>query len=72
MNLVELYEQTPVERHKDIKVVGDRVLVRDADGNVAEYLTSEGEELWLVRSNKEQRENIKAIKNKLGITEIAK
>ena len=67
MNLVELYQQTPVERHKDIKVVGDRVLVGDADGNVAEYLISEDEELWLVRSDKEQRQDIKAIKAKLGI-----
>ena len=72
MNLVELYQQTPVERHRDIKVVGDRVLVRDADGNITEYLISEDEELWLVRSDKEQREGIKAIKAKLGITEIAK
>lgn len=68
MNLVELYEQTPVERHQDIRVVGDRVLARDADGNVTEYLICEDEELWLVRSDKEQRKDIKAIKAKLGIT----
>ena len=66
MNLIQLYEQLPVERHKDIKVAGDRVLVRDADGNVAEYLISD-DELWLVRCDKEQKENIKAIKAKLGI-----
>ena len=71
MNLVELYQQTPVERHKEIRVVGDRVLVRDADGNVAEYLISEDEELWLVHSDKERREDIKAIKVKLGIAETA-
>ncbi len=71
MNLVELYQQTPIERHKDIKVVGARVLVKDA-GDVTEYLISEGEELWLVRCDKEQKEDIKAIKAKLGITEIAK
>ena len=72
MNLVELYRQTPVKRHKDIKIIGDRVLVRDTGGNVTEYLSSEGEELWLVRSDKEQRRDIKAIKTKLGITETAK
>ena len=33
MNLVELYKQTPVERHADIKVVGDRVFVKDEDGD---------------------------------------
>ena len=66
MNLIQLYEQLPVERHKDIKVAGDRVLVRDADGNVAEYLISD-DELWLVRCDKEQKEDIKAIKAKLGI-----
>ena len=66
MNLVELYQQVPVERHQDIKVVGDRVLVKDADGNVDEYLISD-EELWLVHSDGEQKQDIKAIKSKLGI-----
>lgn len=66
MNLVELYQQVPVERHQDIKVVGDRVLVKDADGNVDEYLIS-NEELWLVHSDGEQKQDIKAIKSKLGI-----
>lgn len=72
MNLVELYEQTPVERHKDIKVVGDRVLVKDVDGSVDEYLISESEELWLVRSDREQKQDLKAIKSKLGIGEVIK
>ncbi len=31
MNLVELYKQTLVERHKDIKVIGERVFVRNAE-----------------------------------------
>lgn len=66
MNLVELYAETPVERHKDIKVVGDRVFVRDADGDIAEYLTLEDGELWLVHSNKALNEDLKAIRNKLG------
>jgi len=68
MNLIQLYEQTPVEKHGSIKVAGDRVLVKDADGNVAEYLVLEDGELWLVRSDKEQRQDITAIRTKLGIT----
>jgi len=66
MNLAELYKQTPVERHGDIKVVENRVFVKDRDGNVDEYLIS-GEELWLARSDREQKLDIKAIKFKLGI-----
>ena len=69
MNLIQLYEQTPIERHKDIKVSGDRVLVKSPGGDVTEYLSSE-EELWLVRCDKEQKEDIKAIKAKLGIKEV--
>lgn len=65
MNLVELYKQIPVERHHDIKVVGDKVFVKDADGDIDEYLIS-GEELWLVRSDRELKQDIKAIKAKLG------
>ena len=62
MNLVELYEQTPVGRHKDIKVAGDKVLVKDIDGNVDEYLitpTEDREELWLVHSDKELIKKVK-------------
>lgn len=68
MNLIELYEKTPVERHRDIKVVEDRVLVKGIDGNVDEYLISgEEQELWLIRSDREQKQDIRAIKSKLGI-----
>jgi len=66
MNLIDLYKQTPVERHSDIKVVGDRVFVKDAEGNIDEYLVSEGE-LWLASSNKQLKQDIRAIKSKLGI-----
>jgi len=59
MNIVQLYEQTPVEKHQDIKVVVDRVFVRDADSNTDEYLISEDGELWLVRSDKELIKKIK-------------
>lgn len=65
MNLVELYEQTPVEKHRDIVVSGDRVFLDDE-----EYvLTSDGE-LRLIHSDKESKADIKAIKSKLGITEV--
>lgn len=73
MNLVDLYKRTPVERHQDIKVLGDRVFVRSADGSTDEYLiTGSGTEeaLWLIRSDKELRQDVKAMKSKLGITEV--
>lgn len=66
MNLEQLYKQTPVARHKDIKVVGDRVLVKDRDGDVTEYLILDDGELWLVRSDKEVKRDVKAIKDKIG------
>jgi len=68
MNLVELYEQTPVQRHGDIKVVGDRVFVKDIDGSVDEYsidAIGEQAELWLVRSDQKQNQELTAIKEKL-------
>lgn len=67
MNLEELYQQIPVERHKDIKVVGDRVFIKDIDGDVEEYLIDEQDGLWLVRSGREQKEALSAIKSKLGL-----
>ena len=66
MNLIDLYSQTPVERHGDIRVSGDRVMARGSDGNMDEYIIFEGE-LWLARSDREQKQDIKAIKSKLGI-----
>ena len=70
MNLVELYQQTPVEEHQNIKVAGDRVVVIDTGGNIAEYILLEDGELLLVRSEKEQKQDIKAIKSKLDIFEV--
>jgi hypothetical protein len=70
MNLVELYEQTPVEKHKDIKVVGNRVFVKDDDGSVDEYLSDAlGEqELWLIRSDKELKQSLARIEAGLSIS----
>ena len=66
MNLEELYKQTPVERHKDIKTIEDKVLVKDADGDITEYLLNHDGELWLVRSDKKLKADVAAIKKKVG------
>ena len=66
MNLVELYEQTPVERHQDIRVLGERVFAKDVDGNVDEYVLDSQGELWLVHSDKKLKADVVAIKNKVG------
>lgn len=39
MKIDDIYQNTPVEKHKDIRVKGDRVYVRRGDG-----------ELWLFPS----------------------
>ena len=67
MNLAELYANTPVDRHSFIRVFGDIVFVRGTDGYLTEYRLLEDDELWLVHSEKDDREDIKAIKSKLGI-----
>ena len=66
MNLAELYAQTPVEKHQDIKVAGDKVFVKGVGGDAEEYLVDSQGELWLVRSDKELREDVAAIRNKLS------
>lgn len=72
MNLVELYATTPVNRHSYIRVFGDIVFVRDDDGNIDEYRILDDGELWLVHSDREQKQSLKDIKTKLGITETPK
>lgn len=67
MNLRELYDKVPVEQHKNIKVIGDRVFVKDADGSMSEYVDN-GEELWLVRSDKELEQRLAQIEAKLSIS----
>ena len=51
MNLVQLYESTPVQEHANIRVCGDRVFVKDSQGGVEEYLLGDDGDLWLVRSS---------------------
>lgn len=62
MNIVELYKQTPVERHKDIVVLGDRLFF---DGE--EYIIQGEGELKLVHSHKGLEQKIDQIGIKLSI-----
>lgn len=61
MNLIELYEQTPPEKHKDIIVRGDQVYINDVDGARLTYLIV-SEDLISVASDRD----IKDIKKKVG------
>ena len=67
MKLTELYASTPAEKHGNIKVTGERVIVRSSDGSYDEYLVGSDGELWLCRSNREERQDMALIKEKLGI-----
>lgn len=61
MNLIELYQQTPVEKHKDIIVREDQVYIRDVDGARLTYLIVD-EELVPIAVDKD----VKDIKKKVG------
>ena len=63
MNIMELYAKTPVERHHEIVVSGDRLFL---DGE--EYVIGGEEELRLVRSNKGLEQHLAQIESKLGIS----
>ena len=68
MNLVDLFTQTPIERHKNIKVRGDQVYIIDDDGVAnLEYLFDIDGELLPVYSGKKLKADVSAIKKKLGI-----
>ena len=62
MNLIELYKQTPVARHSEIIVSGERVFF-DSE----EYVLQPDGELKLVRSEKELKQKLTAIEAKLPI-----
>ena len=62
MNLVELYKQTPPERHQDIVISGDRLFF---DGE--EYVIEGDGELELVRSQKGLEQYLRQIGAKLGV-----
>lgn len=67
MNLIELYKQTPIEQHSQIKVVGDRVFVVLPDGSVSEYLKGNEDELTLISADKTTHKLLDKIAKKLGI-----
>ena len=62
MDLVQLYQQTPVARHPEIIVSNDRVFFDDE-----EYIIQPDGELKLVRSEKELKQKLTAIEAKLPI-----
>ena len=63
MNIMELYQQTPVERHHEIIISGNRLFF---DGE--EYIISGiDRELKLIHSHKELLEEVAKIKSKLNI-----
>jgi len=66
MNLDELYEQTPVRKHSQIKVIGNQVYIIDGGVATLEYLIDDNGELISVYSGKKLRDDIRAIKRKLG------
>ena len=67
MNLVELYKQTPVDKHDCIKVRNDQVYIIDEDGDAnLEYLIDDDGQLIPVYSEKKLKADIKAIKKKVG------
>jgi len=61
VDLVQLYQQTPVARHPEIIVSNDRVFFDDE-----EYIIQPDGELKLVRSEKELKQKLIAIEAKLG------
>ena len=77
MNLTELYLSLPVTQHDNIRVEGNRVLVKDTQGDIAEYILQGNGELWLIKDrellllrNALTRiiADLTKIKTKLGIT----
>ena len=64
MNLTELYAKTPVERHQEIVVSGDRLFF----DNEKYIIEGEERELRLVDSHKEISQKVEQIREKLGAT----
>ena len=62
MNIVEFYAKTPVERHSEVVVSGDRLYF---DGE--EYAIRQDGELKLVHSHKGIEQGLAQIRTKLGI-----
>jgi len=62
MNITQLYAQTPVERHHEIIVSGDRLYFENQ-----EYILGADGELKLARSQKGLEQGLAQIATKLGI-----
>ena len=62
MNIVELYEQTPVDLHSQIVISGDRLFFEEE-----EYVIGADEELELIRSHKQSNQRLDQIAAKLSI-----
>ena len=62
MNITELYDKTPVGRHSEVVVSGDRLYF---DGE--EYVIRQDGELKLVHSHKGIEQGLAQIRTKLGI-----
>ena len=62
MNITELYDKIPVERHSEVVVSGDRLYF---DGE--EYAIRQDGELKLVHSHKGIEQGLAQIRTKLGI-----
>jgi hypothetical protein len=67
MNLVELYQATPVERHRDIRVSDGLVAVKAENGGTSEYTIDGNGELFLISTDADIRADLAAIKERLGI-----
>ena len=61
MNLVQFYQQTPVKRHSEIIVSSDRVFFGDG-----EYVLQPDGELRLVRSEKELKQRLARIEDRVA------
>lgn len=67
MTLVELYAQTPVEQHANIRVAGERVYVKNHDGSLDEYLLNGNGELVLLRSDRWLRDSLSRLESKFSL-----
>ena len=61
MTIVELYTKTPVERHSEIVVSGDRPYFEEG-----EYAILANDELKLIHSHKKLNEDIASVKATLN------
>ena len=61
MNTAELYEKVPVERHSEIVISGDKLFFENE-----EYAIAADEELKLVRSEKELKQRLARIEDRVA------